>query len=94
MVENTKKYICKAMVTVVDHLGSASANLDNLIEGGVDSSPTDLRIDSLKQVSILNKLFICIIIIIFLSLVRSHIIKLRMQHVGLTLASVPSHTQL
>ncbi|XXG48010.1 hypothetical protein AAC387_Pa02g2561 [Persea americana] len=49
VVENTKKYICKAMVTVVDHLGSASANLDNLIEGGVDSSPTDLRIDSLKQ---------------------------------------------
>lgn len=81
MVENTKKYICKAMVTVVDHLGSASANLDNLIEGGVDSSPTDLRIDTLKQVSILNKLSICIM---FFNLSYGlTIIKLRMQHVGL-----------
>lgn len=55
VVENTKKYICKAMVTVVDHLGSASSNLNTLIDGGVEASPTELRIESLKQVSVVRQ---------------------------------------
>ena len=49
-VENTKEYICRAVVTVVDHLGCVSNNLDYLLFKNNSSSETELRIDCLKQV--------------------------------------------
>ncbi|KAJ0799777.1 putative ABI family protein [Helianthus annuus] len=56
VVENTKEYVCRAVVAVVDHLGSVSANLDHYIsEAETDTiSQTEVRIDLLKQ-----KLFTC-----------------------------------
>nr|XP_043629294.1 probable protein ABIL5 [Erigeron canadensis] len=56
VVENTKEYVCKAVVAVVDHLGSVSANLDYHISK-TDTETiciTQVKIDSLKQ-----KLFTC-----------------------------------
>ncbi|KAK9102702.1 hypothetical protein Sjap_019956 [Stephania japonica] len=32
VMENTKEYICRAMVTVVDHLGSVYTNLEYLLQ--------------------------------------------------------------
>ncbi|XP_077211672.1 putative protein ABIL5 isoform X2 [Tasmannia lanceolata] len=49
VMENTKEYICKSMVTVVDHLGTVSTNLDCLLNGGVQVSQTELRIHYLKE---------------------------------------------
>ncbi|KAF5748575.1 ABI-1-like 1 putative isoform 1 [Tripterygium wilfordii] len=49
VVDNTKEYICKAAVTVVDHLGSVSANLDCLISKAKAFSEAELRIDTLRQ---------------------------------------------
>ncbi|KAM7274435.1 hypothetical protein ACFE04_016301 [Oxalis oulophora] len=50
VVENTKEYICKAFVTVVDHLGNVSANLDHSISGtGSFSVNAEIRIENLKQ---------------------------------------------
>ncbi|KAK1437549.1 hypothetical protein QVD17_03343 [Tagetes erecta] len=56
VVENTKEYVCRAVVAVVDHLGSVSANLDhNISEAEIDTiSQTEVKIDLVKQ-----KLFIC-----------------------------------
>ncbi|KAI3805643.1 hypothetical protein L1987_28203 [Smallanthus sonchifolius] len=56
VVENTKEYVCRAVVAVVDHLGSVSTNLDHHIsEAETDTiSQTEVKIDLLKQ-----KLFIC-----------------------------------
>uniref|UniRef100_A0A2N9IUW9 Protein ABIL5 n=1 Tax=Fagus sylvatica TaxID=28930 RepID=A0A2N9IUW9_FAGSY len=51
-MENTKEYICRAVVTVVDHLGSASANLDCRISQTNAFSEAEFRINCLKQVSI------------------------------------------
>ncbi|GAY56369.1 hypothetical protein CUMW_171380 [Citrus unshiu] len=48
-VENTKEYICNALITVVDHLGNVSANLDNCIPNSNAYSEAELRINSLKQ---------------------------------------------
>ena len=59
-MENTKEYICRAVVTVVDHLGSASANLDCRISQTNAFSEAEFRINCLKQVSS-NVLFILII---------------------------------
>lgn len=49
VLENTKEYICNAVITVVDHLGSVSANLDCLIDGRDEISQTELRMDGLQQ---------------------------------------------
>ncbi|KAF7819804.1 protein LIKE COV 1-like [Senna tora] len=49
VVENTKEYICRAVVTVVDHLGNVSANLECLISQNNAFSEAELRINSLKQ---------------------------------------------
>lgn len=49
VVENTKEYICRALITVVDHLGSVSANLDNCIPNSNAYSEAELQINSLKQ---------------------------------------------
>lgn len=50
-VENTREYICRAMVTVVDHLGNISANLDIRLTSFDRFAEAELRIHSLKQVS-------------------------------------------
>ncbi|KAF8407063.1 hypothetical protein HHK36_006188 [Tetracentron sinense] len=54
VMENTKEYICRAVVTVVDHLGSASANLESRLSQNNEFSETELRINCLKQ-----KLLLC-----------------------------------
>ncbi|KAI3443781.1 hypothetical protein Pfo_000446 [Paulownia fortunei] len=48
-VETTKEYISRAVVAVVDHLGSISANLEYCISKSNSVPETELRIDSLKQ---------------------------------------------
>lgn len=53
-MENTKEYICRAMVTVVDHLGNVSANLEGLISHTNAFSEAEMRIQCLKQVSIIT----------------------------------------
>ncbi|XP_061343896.1 probable protein ABIL5 [Gastrolobium bilobum] len=49
VLENTKDYICRTMVTVVDHLGNVSANLEGLISQTNAFSDAELRIQCLKQ---------------------------------------------
>ncbi|KAI3992636.1 hypothetical protein MKX01_007958 [Papaver californicum] len=50
VMENTKEYICKAIVTVVDHLGSVSANLNRRISESNEALGNDhLRMHCLKQ---------------------------------------------
>ncbi|XP_054782300.1 probable protein ABIL5 isoform X2 [Prosopis cineraria] len=49
VVENTKEYLCRAVVTVIDHLGNVSANLECLISQTDAFSEAELRINSLKQ---------------------------------------------
>lgn len=49
IVDNTKEYVCKAMVTVVDHLGNVSANLNCCISNACEFSNAELRINCLKQ---------------------------------------------
>ncbi|TKY60883.1 ABIL5 protein [Spatholobus suberectus] len=48
-VENAKEYICRTMVTVVDHLGNVSANLEGLISHTNAFSEAELRIQCLQQ---------------------------------------------
>ncbi|CAK8534007.1 unnamed protein product [Lathyrus sativus] len=54
VMENTKEYICRAMVTVVDHLGNVSSNLEGLISHTNSFSDADIKIQCLKQ-----RLFSC-----------------------------------
>ncbi|RDX83620.1 putative protein ABIL5 [Mucuna pruriens] len=54
VMENTKEYICRAMVTVVDHLGNVSANLEGLVSQTNAFSEAESRIQCLKQ-----RLFSC-----------------------------------
>ncbi|XVF34853.1 hypothetical protein REPUB_Repub18cG0094300 [Reevesia pubescens] len=49
VVENTKEYICKVMVTFVDHLGNVSDNLNHCISKTNAFSEAELRINCLKQ---------------------------------------------
>ncbi|KAK7398954.1 hypothetical protein VNO78_10128 [Psophocarpus tetragonolobus] len=49
VLKNTKEYISRTMVTVVDHLGNVSANLDALISHANAFSQADLRIQCLQQ---------------------------------------------
>lgn len=52
VIENTKEYLCRAIVTVVDHLGSVSANLEHQLSETDSVSETELRMNNLKQVYI------------------------------------------
>ncbi|XP_058763903.1 probable protein ABIL5 [Vicia villosa] len=54
VMENTKEYICRAMVTVVDHLGNVSSNLEGLISHTNSFSDAEIKIQCLKQ-----RLFSC-----------------------------------
>ncbi|XP_043811201.1 probable protein ABIL5 isoform X2 [Manihot esculenta] len=49
VVENTKEYICRAVVAVVDHLGCVSSNLNQSISKNNEFSEAELRINSLNQ---------------------------------------------
>ncbi|KAF8034352.1 hypothetical protein BT93_C0602 [Corymbia citriodora subsp. variegata] len=49
IVDNTKEYVCRALVTVVDHLGNVSANLNCRISDACEFSNAELRINCLKQ---------------------------------------------
>ncbi|KAL3532462.1 hypothetical protein ACH5RR_005983 [Cinchona calisaya] len=49
VVEKTKKYICGAVVTVVDHLGSVSSNLECQLLKTNYVPEAELRIETLKQ---------------------------------------------
>ncbi|KAE9588185.1 hypothetical protein Lal_00003227 [Lupinus albus] len=49
VMENTKEYVCRALVTVVDHLGNVSANLEGLISQTNAFSEAESRIQCLKQ---------------------------------------------
>ncbi|XP_039071670.1 probable protein ABIL5 [Hibiscus syriacus] len=49
VVETTKEYICKAVVTFVDHLGNVSANLNHSISQSDSLTEAELRINSLQQ---------------------------------------------
>ncbi|OWM89890.1 probable protein ABIL5 [Punica granatum] len=49
IVDNTKEYICRAMVTVVDHLGNVSSNLASRLSEASSFTDAELRINSLKQ---------------------------------------------
>ncbi|GMI92740.1 hypothetical protein HRI_002943300 [Hibiscus trionum] len=49
VVETTKEYICKAVVTFVDHLGNVSANLNHSISQTDSFSEAELRINCLQQ---------------------------------------------
>ncbi|CAJ1951761.1 unnamed protein product [Sphenostylis stenocarpa] len=54
VMENTKEYICRAMVTVVDHFGNVSANLEGLISQTSAFCEAESRIQCLRQ-----RLFSC-----------------------------------
>ncbi|KAL1825479.1 hypothetical protein ACET3Z_012257 [Daucus carota] len=49
VINNTKQYLCHAIVTVVDHLGSVSANLNQQVSAADFVSETEIRMDNLKQ---------------------------------------------
>ncbi|KAG6662240.1 hypothetical protein I3843_03G212900 [Carya illinoinensis] len=49
VMENTKEYICRSVVTVVDHLGTVSADLNCRISQTNAFSDAELRINCLKQ---------------------------------------------
>ncbi|KAG5057768.1 hypothetical protein JHK82_012749 [Glycine max] len=49
VLENTKEYICRAMVIVVDHLGNVSANINDLISQTNAFFEAESRIRCLKQ---------------------------------------------
>lgn len=53
-MDNTKEYICRAMVTVVDHLGNVSSNLEGLISHTNAFSDAEIQIQCLTQVSAIN----------------------------------------
>ncbi|KAK9705995.1 hypothetical protein RND81_07G097600 [Saponaria officinalis] len=49
VLDNTREYLCRAVVTVVDHLGCVSANLNRRIENTDRVAETELQINCLKQ---------------------------------------------
>ncbi|KAL5572641.1 hypothetical protein UlMin_022238 [Ulmus minor] len=55
VVDSTKEYICRAVITVVDHLGCVSDNLNSLISENKAFSDTELRINILKQKLLLSE---------------------------------------
>lgn len=52
MVETLKDYAIKALVNTVDHLGSVSYKVNDLLDEKVDEvSGTELRVSCIEQVS-------------------------------------------
>ncbi|XP_021862321.1 probable protein ABIL5 isoform X2 [Spinacia oleracea] len=49
VLEDTKEYLCRAIVTVVDHLGCVSASLDGCIQKSDRVDETQRRINCMKQ---------------------------------------------
>ncbi|KAF5805319.1 putative ABI family protein [Helianthus annuus] len=49
VLNNTKEYIQNALVTVVDHLGSVSANLDHHLSKTVSIHQAEVKINILNQ---------------------------------------------
>ncbi|GAB4839224.1 hypothetical protein Ancab_028752 [Ancistrocladus abbreviatus] len=49
VMDNTKEYICRAVVTVVDHVGTVSANINSRLKNSDKVAETELRINCLKQ---------------------------------------------
>ncbi|GAB2219748.1 hypothetical protein Droror1_Dr00007385 [Drosera rotundifolia] len=49
VMDNTKEYICRAVVTIVDHLGSVSCILDRPIKESNNVSGIELRVTILEQ---------------------------------------------
>ncbi|KAL1547639.1 ribonuclease P [Salvia divinorum] len=49
ILETTKEYVARAVVVVVDHLGTISANLECCISKNNSVSETELKIERLKQ---------------------------------------------
>ncbi|PIA64941.1 hypothetical protein AQUCO_00100422v1 [Aquilegia coerulea] len=49
VMENTKEYICRALVTVVDHLGSVSANLEGQLLGKQQVFDSEHKMVCLQQ---------------------------------------------
>ncbi|XP_011655458.1 probable protein ABIL5 isoform X2 [Cucumis sativus] len=49
VVENTKEYVCRAMVTVVDHLGNVTSNLERCISQTNAFNEVELRLNCLNQ---------------------------------------------
>ncbi|XP_062090808.1 probable protein ABIL5 isoform X1 [Humulus lupulus] len=58
VLENTKEYVCRAVVTLVDHFGCVSENISGLISNSNECSEAELRIDSLKQRFLLSQQFV------------------------------------
>lgn len=48
-MDNTKEYICRALVTFVDHLGSVSANLEDQLPNTKQFEDTEARVNCLHQ---------------------------------------------
>jgi hypothetical protein len=71
-MENTKEYICRAVVSVVDHLGTVSANLNGCLSQTNAFSEAELRINCLKQVSFFFFLIIYIYIYIYIYSFADH----------------------
>lgn len=49
VMESTKEYICRAVITFIDHLGTVSSNLDSFICKNNTVPEAEIRIDCLKQ---------------------------------------------
>ncbi|XP_038879555.1 probable protein ABIL5 isoform X3 [Benincasa hispida] len=49
VLENTKEYVCRAMVTVVDHLGNVTSNLESCISQTNAFNEVELRLNCLNQ---------------------------------------------
>ncbi|XP_057545660.1 protein ABIL1-like isoform X2 [Amaranthus tricolor] len=49
VLHNTKEYLCRSVVTIVDHLGSVSASLDCCIQTSSRAHELETRINCLKQ---------------------------------------------
>ncbi|XP_039116036.1 uncharacterized protein LOC120251547 [Dioscorea cayenensis subsp. rotundata] len=54
LLEHTQSYLCQAVVTVIDHIGTVSFNLEQTLYDTIEVSETELRIDSLN-----HRLFSC-----------------------------------
>ncbi|WVZ68750.1 hypothetical protein U9M48_017650 [Paspalum notatum var. saurae] len=49
ILEGTKSYICDAVVTVIDHLGTVSSKLEHKMQEKTDVAQTERKINFLKQ---------------------------------------------
>lgn len=61
MVETLKDYAVKALVNTVDHLGSVTFKVNDLLDEKVDEvSGTEFRVSSIEQVKSSFKLHYCL----------------------------------